>query len=377
MSQIGLTMTSDTDPPPPSKNRRASKILGIIVLLVIIAVIAAGGVFAYRTFFKTAPDYVGDGHGSVIVTIKSGESIPAIANDLAAKDVVKSADAFVDVASSDPKAQKIQAGVFEMRLQMSAASALNLLANPTNKTGLVTIPEGTRATRVVEIASAATKTPVDDYKKVIANPKNIGLPSWANNKVEGFLYPTTYNFAPGTSAESQLKAMVDKFKEHAAEINLETRAQQMGKTPYEVLTVASIVQAEGLEADFPKIATVIYNRLACTLPACQTDYLQGKLEMDSTVNYGQGTSNLHLTQKELQNLDNPYNTYKYKGLPPTPINNPGAEAIEAALNPEPGNWLYFVSVPGFTAFADNFKQQQQNEAQWRASQGDASPSSGG
>lgn len=368
MSQIGLTMTSDTDPQPPKKKRRGSRIAGILALLVLIGIVAAGAFYAYQTFFKPAPNYTGDGHGSVIVEVEPGESIPSIANTLAAKDVVMSAKAFVDVASSDPKAQKIQAGIFEMRLQMSAESALNLLANPTNKTGLVTIPEGARAAKVAEIASAATKVPLADYEKLIKNPAGLGLPSWGNNSVEGFLFPTTYNFAPGTSAKQQFQAMIDKFKEYAAETNFEARAKAAGHTPYEVLTVASIIQAEGQEADFPKIATVIYNRLACTLEACKQDYLQGYIQMDSTVNYGQGTSDLNLSREELRNSDNPYNTYKHKGLPPTPINNPSEAAIEAALNPEPGNWLYFVSVPGFTEFSDTFKQHQENEARWRAGQ---------
>ena len=141
-----------------------------------------------------------------------------------------------------------------------------------------------------------------------------------------------------------------------------------GQSPYDVLKIASILEAESQPADYAKVARVIDNRIACTLPACKAEYIQGRLQMDSTINYAQNTSDINLSKAELS-ADGPYNTYKNKGLPPTPIGNPGAAAIEAALNPAPGNWLYFVSDQGFTEFSDTFAQQKAAEERYRASKG--------
>ncbi len=367
MSQVGLTMTEgapEGSPPP----RKRGKAVVWIALLVVIGLLVVAMWFAYSTVMKSAPNYEGEGTGSVIVKIEPGQSIASIGGTLAEKDVVMSSEAFVDAASDDPKARSIQAGVFQMRLQMSAQAALDLLTDPTNKAGVVIIPEGTRANRVAEIASQATGVPLEDYEAVISDPSDIGLPTWAKNHVEGFLFPATYDFEPGTPAATQFKAMVTKFKQVAAEINLERQAAAVGQTPYAILTIASILEAESQPGDFAKVARVIYNRLACTLPACKSEYIQGRLQMDSTINYAQNSSDLNLSAEEL-GADGPYNTHKNKGLPPTPINNPGAAAIEAALNPADGDWLYFVSDRSFTKFSDTFEEQKEAEQKWRESTG--------
>lgn len=367
MSQVGLTMTEGAPAggPPGHKRSRAAVWIALVVVFALLAVAAW---FVYSSFLKPAPDYEGDGTGTVIIKVESGQSIPAIGNTLASKDVVKSADAFVDAASDDPKARTIQAGVYKMKSQMSAQAALNVLTNPSNKAGVVIVTEGMRANKVAQVAADATGVPLAEFEKVIANPSNIGLPTWGNNHIEGFLYPATYDFEPGTSATAVFKTMVAKFKEYAASINLERQAAASGQSPYDVLKIASILEAESQPADYAKVARVIDNRIACTLPACKAEYIQGRLQMDSTINYAQNTSDINLSKAELS-ADGPYNTYKNKGLPPTPIGNPGAAAIEAALNPAPGNWLYFVSDQGFTEFSDTFAQQKAAEERYRASKG--------
>ena len=365
MSQVGLTMTHSSPKGNPPGHKR-SKTAVWVALVVVVGLVLAAGWFAYTTFLKPAPDYEGTGTGSVIVKIDSGQSIPSIGDTLAAKNVVKSSKAFVDAASDDPKARSIQAGVYKMKLEMSAQSALNVLTNPANKAGVVVVTEGMRANKVAQVASDATGVPLADFEKVIANPSNVGLPAWGKNHIEGFLYPATYDFEPGTSATTVFKTMVTKFKQYAESINLERQAAASKQTPYDVLKIASILEAESQPADYAKVARVIDNRIACTLPACKAEYIQGRLQMDSTINYAQNTSDINLSKAELS-ADGPYNTYKNKGLPPTPIGNPGSAAIEAALNPAPGNWLYFVSDQGFTEFSDTFAQQKAAEDRWRAS----------
>ena len=178
MSQVGLTMTEgapEGSPPP-----RAAVWIALVVAFALLAVAAW---FVYSSFLKSAPDYEGDGTGSVIIKVESGQSIPAIGNTLASKNVVKSADAFVDAASDDPKARTIQAGVYKMKLEMSAQAALNTLTNPSNKAGVVIVTEGMRANRVAQVASDATGVPLADFEKVIANPSNVGLPTWGNNHI--------------------------------------------------------------------------------------------------------------------------------------------------------------------------------------------------
>ncbi len=367
MSQVGLTMTEGGPQGQPPARKR-SKAAMLIALLVVAALVIGAGWFAYSKLMKTGPDYAGEGTGSVIVKIESGQSISGIGQTLTTKNVVKSTEAFVAAASSDPKAKSIQAGVFKMKLEMSAQAALDLLTDPSNKAGVVIVPEGTRANRIAEIASETTGVPLAEYEKVINNPSNLGLPAWSNNQIEGFLFPATYDFEPGTPAATQFKAMVTKFKAVAADINLEKRAAAAGQSPYNILKIASIIEAESLPSDFAKVSRVIYNRLACTLPACKSEYIQGRLQMDSTINYAQKSTDLNLSAAELS-ADGPFNTHKNKGLPPTPIGNPGVAAIEAALNPAQGKWLYFVSDQDFTEFSDTFEQQKVAEEKWRASKG--------
>jgi len=167
------------------------------------------------------------------------------------------------------------------------------------------------------------------------------------------------------TATSVLKAMVMKFNEVAAATNLVSRAAQSGRTPYEIVTIASIAEKEGFESYFPQVARVIYNRLAA----------KKALELDSTQNYGLGISQEDLTLAQIK-ADTPYNTHLHAGLPPTPISNPGRAALEAALAPADGNWIYFLSIPGtkemrFTDSWDQFLKDQQDmrAAQQRQSSG--------
>ena len=153
--------------------------------------------------------------------------------------------------------------------------------------------------------------------------------------------------------------MIVTFNSTAQEIGLETGAAALGLSPEQVVTIASIVQAEGRHVeDLGKIARVIYNRLAAGTP----------LQMDSTVNYLTGKSDPAASAADLQ-IDSPYNTYKYPGLPPAPICNPGKAALAAALNPPAGNWFFFVTVnpdTGETKFASTAAEHEANVAEFRA-----------
>jgi UPF0755 protein len=188
--------------------------------------------------------------------------------------------------------------------------------------------------------------PLDALKEAAANPAALGLPPYANGHLEGFLFPATYDIEPGTSAVDVLRTLVQEFTVRAERLQLEERARALHVTPYQALTIASLVEGEtGQASDRGKVARVVYNRLAVPM----------KLQFDSTVKYAYGLRGIVKTRLLYRDLDlaSPYNTYRVAGLPPTPINSPGEAALEAALDPTPGPWRYFVVIDkqGHSAFA--------------------------
>lgn len=321
---------SSKEPIPKSKN----KFLPLIVLLVV--VLGLGGVVAPKVLnaLGGAPDFPGPGTGQVQIEILEGQTIAQIGNTLKAQGVVKSVDSFTAAAADNEDANGIQPGFYNLKLEMSAADAIVALLDPASReTNKVVIPEGIRAASVFEIASKATGIPVAEFETAAKDSMALGLPSYANDNVEGFLFPATYDFPPNATATSILASMVSQFNKQVDALDLATKSAALGMTPYQVLTVASLMQVEGHPRDFTKVARVIYNRLDEPM----------RLQMDSAVNYGLGKTDVIITT-ELLNKDTPYNVYLHDGLPPTPIDNPGVEAIEAALDPAAGDWLYFITI---------------------------------
>lgn len=316
----------------PKKSRR-SKFLTVIAL---IGTTAAVGLFAPRaiSIFSSAPDFPGPGTGSVQVQIEPGATLAKIGNDLKSVGVVASVDGFILAANKIPDSVNIAPGSYNLLMAMKSSDAILALLDPANRVVTkVVIPEGKRTSWTIEALVKATGIAAQEFETALANASNLGLPEYANGNAEGFLFPATYEFAPGTTAEQIIAAMFEKFNSEAIRIDLEARAKAMGRTPYEIVTIASLLEVEGHPRDFTKVAQVVYNRL--TEPM--------RLQFDSIVNYGLGKTDVILTT-ELLNTDTPYNSYLRDGLPPTPIDAPGALALEAALNPEPGDWLFFITV---------------------------------
>ena len=243
--------------------------------------------------------------------------------------MVKSADAFASAASGDPAAAGIQPGTYTLRAKMSAASALALLLDPTSRvTDRVVVREGLRASATIALLAKETGQPLSAYQAALKHPAALGVPAWAHGNVEGLLWPATYSFQPKTTAAQQLSTMIHLSTGQLA------KAGVPDSQALKVLTIASIVQVESrATADGPKVARVLDNRLA-----------QGtKLQLDSTVSYVTGKPGVATTAADRAN-PSPYNTYVHAGLPPGPISNPGMAAINAALHPAAGNWLWFVTV---------------------------------
>jgi UPF0755 protein len=348
------------EPSEPRKSRGG--LLSCLVVVVVIGALVAGGAWAVlagkeklQDAFAGPEDYSGQGTGEVVFEVSEGESSSAIARNLKEADVVKSVEAFTEAANErSSEAQGIQVGFYPLREQMSAEAALDVLVDPANLVqSSVTIPEGLRVEDTVALLAKKTDVPLRQFERVLESPERIGLPRYAKGNAEGYLFPATYAFAPNADAESILSELVGRWRQAAEEADLVARAEEIGYTPGEVMIVASLIESEAnREADRGKVARVIYNRL-------ESDATNGLLQIDATVNYALGRDlGLGLTTEDLQ-VDSPYNTRRYPGLPPGPIESPGDAAIAAAANPPEGDWLYYVTVnldTGETKFTEDYDE---------------------
>lgn len=229
----------------------------------------------------------------------------------------------------------------------------------------LTVPEGWRAGQVYEALDKALGVPAGTSKKAV--PKaGLKLPGDAAGNPEGYLFPATYPLNDKSTPAGLLSYMVNTANKKLNGSQVTAGADRDAVNPYQTLTIASIVEAEAAtKEDMGKVARVIYNRLDRGMP----------LQMDSTINYGLNRSTLDTTTKDTR-AENPYNTYVRMGLPPTPIANPGAEAMKAAISPPQGDWVYFVTVkPGDTRFTADFNEQQKNVAEFNKLRTGGKPSS--
>ncbi|MFF7338298.1 endolytic transglycosylase MltG [Streptomyces sp. NPDC008163] len=348
----------------------------LVVSLVLVAGVGGAGYFGYSFYqdrFGPAPDYSGSGSGSVEVEIPKGAFGYDIGNILKKAGVVKSVDAFVSAQNENPKGKGIQAGVYLLHSQMSASEAVKMMVDPKSQ-NLLIIPEGT-PNRLV-YASIDTKLGVakgTTAKVAEKEAGSLGLPDWAKghkgvlDPLEGFLYPAAYPVTKGMKPETVLKSMVSRANEEYEKADLAENAEKLKlKDPWQLITVASLVQAEGkYKHDFGKVARVVYNRLK---PGnVETN---GLLDFDSTVNYAKKQSTLDIgAVSDLRNFKHPYNTYYIHGLPPGPINNPGDTALQSAMKPTPGPWYYFVSVTeDKTLFAVTNEEHERNREKYKKEQ---------
>jgi len=308
-----------------------------VALLLILAPLVGGGYDVYSRYeSKYHPaDYAGPGTGpAVTFQVKPGDSASSIGPELVSLGVIASSRALVLAAEQSTNSAGLEPGFYKLDHHMQASLAYAELLNPKDRVQLVvTIPEGKRVSQVVATLAKDTSIPQAQFQQIINNPARLGLPSYAKGKVEGYLFPATYQIQPNESALQILQAMVQRYDQEASSIDLAAAAPKVNLSPEQVMIEASMVQAEaGHTSDFAKIARVIINRLA--------DHM--KLQFDSVLLYGQNKFAVNITDAEAA-IPGPYNDFLNEGLPPTPISNPGNEAIEAVLHPANGNWLYFLT----------------------------------
>lgn len=339
----------------PRRAGRRGRAVALALFLLLLCALVVGAVVGGRAVVSAlggsgTPDYSGQGQGDVTVQVKDGDSAADIATTLRSKDVVKSEAAFRKAATTEERSRAVQPGFYRLHLHMSGAAALALLLDPASRARTrVTLPEGVTVAVALQKIADATEVPLADLQAAVADPAALGLPAYANGQVEGFLFPATYDVEPGSSAVDTLRLMTARFAKAAAALDLQAQAAAIGRTPYEVVITASLIEKEtAFSADRPKVARVVYNRLAAGMP----------LQFDSTVNYIREEKKARLSLDDLKQ-ESAYNTYQNKGLPPTPIDSPGQASLEAALHPADGNYLYFVTVAKdgsalFTADYDEF-----------------------
>ncbi len=300
-----------------------------------------GGIYFVRSHSVTNPDYPSGRPGiEVVVDIPEGATGSAIATVLASKGIVKSSAAFFSIAVSDSRSSHIAPGSHRLNTHLSAREALNQLLDTKRITNLIRVAEGVWTD---EIIAAMEKVGFSKGDVQAALGRIHRPPGYSGN--EGIFFPAQYSFGSDATALAALQTMVDRFALEVKGSGIDQGGD--GFTSMELLTIASIVQAEGDTADFPKISRVIRNRLKVGMP----------LQMDSTVNYVTRTRGQIFLSTQATHIASAYNTYLHYGLPPGPIGNPGRAALDAALNPSSGDWIYFITVkPGDTRFTDSNAQ---------------------
>ena len=291
---------------------------------------------------QSSDDFSGKEPGPEIeFLVQEGELGSSMAINLEKQGVIKSATKFIEEFNSDPKAQGISPGSHSIQTQISVKTAIVQLLDPKRLNNVLTVKEGSTFSDVLKLLKAnehisKENTSYGSVKPVYANSRK---------SLEGSLFPARYSFEDNTSVEVALQTMVNKARTEYAKTGMDKGLDEF--KALELLTIASMVQIEGDPSNFSKVARVIYNRLKIGMP----------LQLNATVQYATNSRGQIMLSNKATKIDSPFNTYKYRGLPPTPISNPSLDAIEATMKPSSGDWLYFITVaPRDTRFTKDFEE---------------------
>lgn len=371
---------------------RTSGTIRFLLFAAVIGVILAFGLMVYRNLdaeVAAAPDHEGPGHGNALLHVEPGDTLGTVGDRLYDIGTVASTRAFTGAAVGT-SVESIQPGYYQVQEEMSAQATVEALADPQNRVGYLEVTPGARLldTVVVDgqtekgiytlIADATCLRDLDAPQApptcrhpqeivdaaVQADPAALGVPEWAINEVqaapdpvrrlEGLVAPGVHNIDPGAEPVEILRQLIGSSTEMYDETGLVASAEQIGLTPYQVVTAASLVEKEGRTEDFDKIARVILNRLAEPM----------RLQFDSTVNYALADQEIATTDAARAE-NTPWNTYAMDGLPYGPIGSPGLDALRAMENPAEGEWKYFVTVDmqGTTRFAVDYPEHERNQSE--------------
>ena len=294
-----------------------------VISLIVLAIFHEKNDFAINTY---GPE--------IEFSISNGASGSLIAQNLEDFKVIKQASVFVNLYGRSTKARSIAPGLHRINTHLSTQEAVLQLTDIKRIVAGVNVKEGSTFSDVLRLLKVKKNSEIKNIAPAISNP---------NNSLEGQLQPAIYSFESGTSNAAKISQMVAAFKSASETLKLSSFDKY---SIYQVLTIASLIQVEGDMNDFSKVARVIYNRLKINMP----------LQLNSSVQYGINLRGQIALSKKATTINTPYNTYLHTGLPPTPICNPSAAAILAAMRPAQGDWLYFITVkPKDTRFTSDFK----------------------
>lgn len=349
------------------RRRRRNGWISAIITIVVIAAVAVGGIWAWdtygapvRKFFGwTEPvDFAaGEATGEAIVAIAKGDNGSVISKTLFEAGVTKTSSAFYDYLVKQSPNETFYPGTYRLQTRMTSAAVLTALKDPANKVAnSLVVREGWTQAQIADGLATALNVAPDAVTAAMKDPSAYGVSA---PTLEGWLFPATYTFDPGTTPEQAVQQMVARMTQALDSAGVAAADRQR------ILTIASIIQREARAgADLAKVSRVIENRLDPS-----NSETSGLLQMDSTAQYGYGE--MHdgsaSTSAAAQSDDNPWNTYVHAGLPAGPIANPGDAAIAAALHPADGPWLYFVTVnldTGETVFSTTYAEHEKAVAQW-------------
>ena len=310
----------------------------MVSIILVVILLGGAGLLLLTSKPTDFPD--GTAGPEVAISVSAGETGASIANDLYNSGVILMSKTFLELALKDSRALSISPGLHKIESHIRSIRALEELLDPKRNSGLVQVTEGSTYSDVLKALQKA---------KIVGKVGKQVFPDIAkgHTSLEGLLFPATYALPEEASVSSGVATMLEKFTEQANKISLNSGFERYNA--YQVLTIASLIQIEADTADFAKAARVIYNRLAINMP----------LQLNSTVQYANNTRGRIALSRRATTIASPYNTYLHTGLPPTPISNPGAAALTAALHPVAGDWLYFITVkPHDTRFTKSFTEFQ-------------------
>lgn len=348
--------------PPQKKKRRTGCLVALIIVLAVIGGIVGAGAWAWTTYGDKISDALGWGDpqdwepglatGEVLVTIHEGDTGSPVSTALYEAGVTRTEDVFYDYLVTENIAVTFYPGIYSLQEKMTAEAALEALQEPANKReNSASVDEGATVESSLPAMAESLGMPIEELQAAVdADPATYGVNA---QSLEGWLFPAVYTFDPGVTATQVIQRMVDRTQESLDAAGVPAEDAQR------VLTIASIIQREGLTADFPKVSRVIQNRLDIDM----------KLQMDSTAQYGYGSLHEGVVSSSAEALedDNPWNTYFHTGLPITPIASSSDAAIDAAMHPADGPWLYFVTTnlaTGETQFSVTYEEHLQGVEKW-------------
>ena len=262
-----------------------------------------------------------------------GSSSLAIAKRLVEQKLIRSEYAFRIIVRHRGTGRQLRAGTYVLRRDMALWDIVDEFERGQVTLVSLTVPEGLTTAAIAQLWETEGFGPAAAFSEATESPRLLKQYGLEGKTVEGYLFPNTYKFAKGTTAEKAVEMMLTEFKQRWTE-TFDEEAQSLGLTQHEIVTLASVIEKEArAKSERPRIASVFHNRLK----------RKWRLQADPTVLYALGNPNRLLTRADLR-VDSPYNTYKQRGLPPGPIANPGIASIIAALRPEKTDYLYFVAI---------------------------------